>query len=398
MWYQGLAGLSALQILAVLAVFLHLTIVSVTLYLHRYSAHRSLQLNTAIKHLFRFWLWLTTGMSTKEWTAIHRKHHAQCETPQDPHSPVVVGLGKVFWQGTELYKQANTPETLEKYGKGTPDDWVEHHLYAKSALGISLMLIIDILLFGAIGITVWAIQMIWIPLTAAGVINGIGHAWGYRNFESPDAARNILPWGIIIGGEELHNNHHTYPNSPKLSVKWWEFDIGWFWIRTLKLLGLAKVRSMGPLAIRVPGKRLIDIDTTWATLNDRFNILAQYSKQVVFPLVNLEKSKTDRVGKKILNRVKVLICRDQIARIITKGKKPQADIRNLLAQHPNLERIYDMRKALQSIWQKGAQNINEMSQELQAWCLEAEASQIQALKDFADYLRSYSMPRANALH
>jgi len=398
MWYQGLAGLSALQILAVLAVFLHLTIVSVTLYLHRYSAHRSLQLNAAIKHLFRFWLWLTTGMSTKEWTAIHRKHHAQCETPQDPHSPVIVGLSKVFWQGTELYKQANTPETLEKYGKGTPDDWIEHHLYTKSALGISLMLIIDILLFGAIGITVWAIQMIWIPLTAAGVINGIGHAWGYRNFESPDAARNILPWGIIIGGEELHNNHHTYPNSPKLSVKWWEFDIGWFWISALKLMGLAKVGNKGPIAIRVPGKRLIDADTTWATLNDRFNILAQYSKQVVFPLVNLEKSKTDRGGKKILNHVKFLICRDQMARIVAKGKKPQTDIRNLLAQHPNLERIYDMRNALQSIWQKGAQNINEMSQDLQAWCLEAEASQIQALRDFADYLRSYSMPRANALH
>ena len=392
MWYQGLSGFTFFQIFAVLAVFLHLTIVSVTLYLHRYSAHRSLQLNAGIKHLFRFWLWLTTGMSTKEWTAIHRKHHAQCETPDDPHSPVVVGLSKVFWQGTELYKQAGTQETLEKYGKGTPDDWIERHLYAKSALGISLMLIINILLFGAIGITVWAIQMIWIPLTAAGIINGVGHAWGYRNFESPDASRNILPWGIIIGGEELHNNHHTYPNSPKLSVKWWEFDIGWCWITLFKSLGLARVSYQGPIAARIPGKRLIDVDTTWATLNDRFQIMAQYSKQVVAPLINLEKAKTNKAGKRMLNQAKKLICREQNGPAAVNDRTSQVDIRDLLAQHPNLKHIYEMRTALQAIWQKGAQNMNEMVRELQTWCQEAEASQIKSLNDFAEYLRSYSMP------
>lgn len=228
----------------VTAVMTHLTITAVTIYLHRHSAHRALDLRWLPSHFFRLWLWLTTGMKTKEWTAIHRKHHARVEVEGDPHSPQVFGIGKVMWQGTELYKrEAKNAETLEKFGQGTPDDWVERHLYSKyPVLGISLMMSIDFVLFGFIGIVIWAVQMVWIPFFAAGVVNGVGHYWGYRNFDTPDKSRNVVPWGIIIGGEELHNNHHAYPTSARLSNKWWEFDIGWMYIRILALLGLARVK------------------------------------------------------------------------------------------------------------------------------------------------------------
>mgnify|MGYP002713164377 CR=1 FL=1 len=390
MWYQGLAQLSTMQTILTVILFLHLTTVSVTLYLHRFSAHRALQLHPGLQHLFRCWLWLTTGMSTKEWTAVHRKHHATCETEQDPHSPVFKGLKTVLWRGTELYQQAVTPQTLEKYGKGTPDDLLERRLYRHSGLGISLMLAIDLLLFGVIGITVWAIQMLWIPVTAAGIINGLGHACGYRNFECPDASRNIVPWGILIGGEELHNNHHTYPNSPKLAVKRWELDLGWYWIRLFSALGLAQVNYHGPLAERIPGKHRIDLDTAWGALNDRFQIMAHYSRQVVSPLIKDEKSRIDKRKTALLKRAKFFISGERSLWLDRPGV--MQEVKSLLAQHPDLMHIYEMRKALQDIWHQGAHNMNGMMLALQEWCQRAEASQIKALHEFADYLRSYSIP------
>ncbi len=222
----------------------HITIAAVTIYLHRHSAHRALEFHPAVSHFFRFWLWLTTGMRTKEWTAVHRKHHARVETPEDPHSPQIVGIWKVLFAGTELYKkEAANADTLHRFGEGTPDDWLERRLYTPhTMLGLGIMLVIDVVLFGAIGVTVWAVQMVWIPFFAAGVINGVGHYWGYRNFDTPDASRNIVPWGILIGGEELHNNHHAYPTSARLSKEWWEFDIGWLYIRILTVLGFARVK------------------------------------------------------------------------------------------------------------------------------------------------------------
>ncbi len=242
-WWE----LSALALVAVTLVLTHITMISVTVYLHRHSAHRAVDLHPVLKHFFRFWLWMTTGMNTKEWTAIHRKHHATCETVDDPHSPQIQGIKKIFWEGAEVYRAAATPETLKRYGAGTPDDWLERNVYSRYTIGgVSAMLIIDVALFGAAGLTIWAVQMMWTPVFAAGVINGIGHYWGYRNFECHDAARNIVPWGIVIAGEELHNNHHTYPNSAKLSQKPWEFDIGWMYIRLFEILGLAKARSKGP--------------------------------------------------------------------------------------------------------------------------------------------------------
>ena len=247
---HGLLGASWWQIVLFTLVVTHVTIAAVTIFLHRSQAHRALDLHPVVSHFFRFWLWLTTGMVTKEWVAIHRKHHAKCETEEDPHSPVTRGIKTVLLTGSELYRaEAKVGETLKKYGHGTPDDWIERHLYSRfSWQGVALMLIVNLLLFGAVGATVWAVQMLWIPIHAAGIINGIGHFWGYRNFEAADASTNISPWGILIGGEELHNNHHTYPNSAKLSVKKWEFDMGWAWIKLFGFLRLAKVQRVAPIA------------------------------------------------------------------------------------------------------------------------------------------------------
>jgi stearoyl-CoA desaturase (delta-9 desaturase) len=252
----------------------HVTIAAVTIYLHRHQAHRSLDLHWLPAHFFRFWLWLTTGMTTKAWASIHRKHHAKCETEEDPHSPQVFGIKKVFWQGAELYGvEAANEETLRKYGHGTPDDWIERNIYSRFTWqGVGLMLIIDLALFGAIGATVWAVQMMWIPVTAAGVINGIGHFWGYRNFEAPDASRNISPWGILIGGEELHNNHHTYPTSAKLSVKSHEFDFGWLYIRILETLGLAHVKKTPPKIHYADLKPVADEQTLQALVALKANL------------------------------------------------------------------------------------------------------------------------------
>ena len=223
----------------------HLTIVSVTLYLHRCQSHRGVEFHPVVSHAMRAWLWLTTGMTTKQWVAIHRKHHRFSDVEGDPHTPHVYGIWQVLFKGAGLYHSASKDkEMVQQYGVGTPDDWIERKLYIPHhRIGILLMLIIDLLLFGPWGFIVWGVQMIWIPFFAAGVINGVGHWWGYRNGETKDHSHNILPWGIWIGGEELHNNHHLGPASPKFSRKWYEFDIGWFYIRTLSWLGLAKVRT-----------------------------------------------------------------------------------------------------------------------------------------------------------
>lgn len=223
----------------------HITIASVTMYLHRSQAHRAVEFHPIVSHAMRFWLWLTTGMVTKQWVAIHRKHHRFTDVDGDPHSPVVYGIKRVFFKGAGLYHSASKDkEMIQQYGVGTPDDWIEKNVYAAhSRLGILLMLTIDLLLFGPVGLIVWGVQMLWIPFWAAGVVNGIGHWWGYINGSTKDNSRNISPWGVVIGGEELHNNHHLNPASAKLSSKSWEFDIGWMYISILKYLGLAKLRT-----------------------------------------------------------------------------------------------------------------------------------------------------------
>lgn len=389
MWYNGLLDLSAWQLVAVTLLMTHLTIVSVTIYLHRYSAHRALELNGALKHVFRFWLWLTTAQNTREWTAVHRKHHAKCETPDDPHSPLHKGLSTVLRKGAELYREeARNPETLRIYGKNCPDDWIERNVYSRYKLGgIALMAVIDLMLFGTIGITIWAIQMMWIPFWAAGVVNGLGHAIGYRNFECRDAATNLVPWGIVIGGEELHNNHHTYPNSAKLSVKRWEFDMGWAWIRLLSLLGLAKVQRVAPIAHRVEGKANLDMDTAMAILNNRFQIMAQYRKLVIAPLVTQELGRADTSVRHSLRRAKRLLSRETSLL----QDRHHLRIENMLAHSQPLKTIYEKRLALQQIWARTSANGHDMLAAMKDWVHEAEASGIQALRDFAAQLKTYSL-------
>ncbi|WP_263145890.1 delta-9 fatty acid desaturase DesA [Pseudomonas sp. RIT-PI-AD] len=394
MWYNGLLDPSAWQLVAIILVITHVTIVGVTVYLHRFSAHRALELHPALQHFFRFWLWLTTAMNTREWTAIHRKHHAKCETADDPHSPVYKGLGTVLRKGAELYRaEAENEETLRIYGKNCPTDWLERNLYSRYPTGgILLMAIIDLALFGVLGMTVWAIQMMWIPLWAAGVINGLGHAIGYRNFECRDAATNLVPWGILIGGEELHNNHHTYPNSAKLSVKKWEFDLGWAWIKLFCLFRLAKVQRVAPIAHRVEGKGSLDMDTAMAILNNRFQIMAQYRKLVIAPLVKQEVSKADASVRHLYHRAKRLLSRETSLL----EDRHHARIQDLLAQSQALKVIYEKRLALQQIWAKTSSNGHDMLAAIKEWVQEAEASGIQSLREFAEQLKTYSLRPAAA--
>ena len=279
--YNGLFDLPWWGYVVVALVLTHITIAAVTIFLHRHQAHRALDLHPIPSHFFRFWLWLTTGMVTREWAAIHRKHHAKCETADDPHSPQTRGLRKVLWQGAELYRaEAKNPETLQRYGHGTPDDWLERNVYRHSVLGVSIMLVIDVIAFGALGLTIWAVQMVWIPFWAAGVVNGIGHYWGYRNYDCVDASRNISPWGILIGGEELHNNHHSFATSAKLSSKWYEFDIGWMYIRILELLGLAKVKKIIPQPKFGEAKAVPDFDTLQAVVTHRYDVMTHYMRSL----------------------------------------------------------------------------------------------------------------------
>ncbi len=389
MWYNGLLDLSAWQLVGITLLMTHVTIVSVTVYLHRYSAHRALELNGALKHFFRFWLWLTTAQNTREWTAVHRKHHAKCETPEDPHSPVYKGLGTVLRKGAELYREeARNPETLRIYGKNCPDDWIERNLYSRYKLGgIALMAVVDLLLFGTIGITIWAVQMMWIPFWAAGVVNGLGHALGYRNFECRDAATNLVPWGIVIGGEELHNNHHTYPNSAKLSVRRWEFDMGWAWIRLFCLLRLAKVQRVAPIAHRVAGKASLDMDTALAILNNRFQIMAQYRKLVIGPLVKQELARVDASVRHHFRRAKRLLSRETSLL----QDRHHVRIESMLAHSQALKTIYEKRLALQQIWARTSANGHDMLAAMKDWVHEAETSGIHALRDFAAQLKTYSL-------
>lgn len=388
MWYNGLLDLTWVQLILVTLALTHVTIISVTLYLHRHSAHNALELHPVLTHFFRFWLWLTTSINTKEWTAIHRKHHATCETENDPHSPVVKGIRKVLFEGAELYAEAVTPETLERFGKNTPDDWVERNVYTRFRNGgIALMFLIDVLLFGVNGIWIWAVQMMWIPIWAAGVVNGLGHYVGYRNFECHDNARNISPLGIIIGGEELHNNHHTYPNSAKLSRRWYEVDIGWGYIRLFQLFGLARPKGFRPVVHWVPGKQEVDVETVQAIANNRFDILRQYRKRVMEPVLRQQKAMMDETIRPRYRRVKKLLSRD----VSLIPPQDQVQLETVLESHPVLRQIYDMNQELQALWRRRGVKPQEKLQALMAWCREAEASGIRYLEDFAAHLRAYSL-------
>lgn len=390
----GLIQLPWWGYLCVILVLTQFTILAVTLYLHRCQAHRALELHPVISHFFRFWLWLTTGIVTKEWAAIHRKHHAKVETSDDPHSPVAKGIKKVFFQGAELYrKESRNLETMDKYGEGTPDDWLERNVYAtRSTLGISIMAAVDILLFGTMGITIWALQMVWIPFFAAGVVNGIGHFWGYRNFEVKDASRNIIPLGVFIGGEELHNNHHAYATSAKFSAKWWEIDSGWYVIRFLQLFGLARPKRVVPKPLMNPAKNQIDIDTLSALITYRFQVMARYAREVILPAVRQEKKQADKGSRSLLRRARIVLMRDASLMKTTQHQR----LMTVLENFQSLRVVYQFRLRLQDIWSRRTASQKELIEALQEWCQQAEASGIEALLRFSNRLKMYVPQQGNA--
>jgi stearoyl-CoA desaturase (Delta-9 desaturase) len=384
---HGLVAASWWQIILYALVTTHITIASVTLYLHRHQAHRAMDLHAIPSHFFRFWLWLGTGQVTKEWVSVHRKHHAKCETMDDPHSPQAHGIETVFWKGAELYRaETKNKETLSKFGHGTPNDWIERNLYTRfSWQGVGLMLIINLALFGAAGLAVWAVQMAWIPVTAAGIINGIGHYWGYRNFESPDASTNISPWGILIGGEELHNNHHTYPTAARFSVKPYEFDIGWFYIRVLERLGMATVKKVPPKLQLGTIQPVADEKTLEALIAHRYEVMAGFARELrragKSELAALKAKQADVSVLKAANR---WLHRDDDK--VPETARPQ--IAQARAEHPVLDKMVTMREELRQMWMTTSASREQLAAELQAWCRRAEESGIAALQEFSMKLRS----------
>ncbi len=387
---HGMWSLAWWQVLLFTLALTHITMISVTVFLHRHQAHRALDLHTAVAHFFRLWLWLTTGQVTKEWAAIHRKHHAKCEQPDDPHSPQIYGIRKVLLEGAELYRaESRNKETMARYGHGTPDDWIERNLYTRfSWQGVGLMLVINLTLFGALGLTVWAVQMAWTPIMAAGIINGAAHYWGYRNFESPDASTNISPWGIIIAGEELHNNHHTYPTSAKLSVKPYEFDIGWMYISILQFAGLARVKKTPPKAAYGDVRPVADEKTLEALIANRYEIMAGFAQQMRATVrEELESMKARSADSAVIKAAKLWAHRDA-------EKVPPAAVAQLAlarAASPVLDQMVTMREELRQLWLNTAVSREQLTAELAAWCRRAEDSGIATLREFSFKLRATRM-------
>jgi len=386
----GLADFSWWQIVVYTLVTTHVTIAGVTIYLHRCMAHRALDLHPVMSHFFRAWLWLTTGMVTREWAAIHRKHHAKCETPDDPHSPQTRGLKKVLLEGAELYRaEAKNRETIEKFGHGCPDDWIERNVYSKySVFGVYLTLLIDVLLFGAIGLTVFAVQMLWIPVTAAGIINGLGHYWGYRNWDAADASTNIFPWGILIGGEELHNNHHAFASSAKLSSKWYEFDIGWMYIRLMSMVGLAKVRRVAPTPKFAAAKPVVDFDTLQAVIHHRYDVMSAFAQSVRRACV--EEARRLRSVRPSEGRL-LSAARGWLQVDAAKWSADQrAKLSEIFAASERVKKIVEMRNELSAVWERSNLSREQLLQLLQQWCVRAEASGVRALQDIALRMRCYA--------
>lgn len=386
----GVLGLGWWQLALVLLVFTQLTIFSVTLYLHRSQAHRGVDFHPVVAHFFRFWTWLTTSMITKEWVAIHRKHHAKVETEDDPHSPVTRGIGQVFWRGVELYREARgMREDIEQYGRGTPDDAIERRLYTPYAtFGPVLLFAINTVLFGLPGIALWAIQMAWIPFWAAGVVNGLGHWWGYRNYESADTSTNLTPWAFWIGGEELHNNHHAFPSSARFAMRRWEFDIGWSAIRLLQAMRLAKVLRVAPAMDVRPNIAVPDADTLKALLSHRFQAMTDYQRNVFMPALREEARYAGAKLRRLLPR--------RLRRgLVNDGRwlKPdsRAQLSEWVAQRPRIRTLVEYRARLATLLEARGHDAAERLRQLQAWCREAEESGIAALQAYAARLKGYTL-------
>jgi stearoyl-CoA desaturase (delta-9 desaturase) len=382
---DGLLGLGGWGKLAMTVLFIQISMMAVTLYLHRDQAHRAIDLHPALRHFFRLWIWLTSGMVTREWVAVHRKHHALCDQQGDPHSPVVFGLQKVLLEGAELYRvDSRKPEVVEKYGKGTPDDWIEQNLYLRStSLGIYTTLLLDILLFGVIGISIFAVQMVTMPVFAAGVINGLGHARGYRNFESNDASTNLTPVAVLIGGEELHNNHHAFPSSAKFSVQPWEFDLGWAYIVLFRAFGACQVRRLVPHPEIAPHPRMVDLETVRAVLVNRMHVLRDYTRRVTLPVLHREE-RANQGNPMLLAARKLLVRRPNLL-----DDTARARLAHLLASNHALHTVHEFQHRLVALWEQANTSNEALVRQLRQWCAEAEASGIGALQEFAARLRGY---------
>lgn len=388
----GLTGAGLGGMALYLLVVTQLTIFSVTLYLHRSQAHRGVDFHPALSHFFRFWVWLTTAMRTKEWVAIHRKHHARCETEEDPHSPQFHGINKVLWRGVELYQEsARDRSIMDKYGRGTPEDWLERKLYHPlNSLGPTLMFVIDFALFGAAGIALWAIQMLWIPFWAAGVVNGLGHWWGYRNFETADTATNLSPWAVWIGGEELHNNHHTFPSSAKFSLRKWEFDIGWAAICLFEKLGLAKVLRVAPALDARPNIAMPDAETLKAVLTHRYQVMTEYFRGVVLPTLREEMHAAGESLKALPRRLRKGLADG--GRWLDHESRER--LHALVDNRPTLRAVVEYRQRLAAVME--LRGPEAMLQALQEWVREAEASGIRALEEFSARLKGYALAPVRA--
>jgi stearoyl-CoA desaturase (delta-9 desaturase) len=389
-YMYGLLDLSFWGYVAVSFIMVQITVLSVTLYLHRDAAHRAMDLHPAIRHFCRFWLWMSTGIVTREWVAIHRKHHARCETPDDPHSPQVEGLRKVLLEGAELYQaEAMNGETLEKYGRGTPDDWLENRLYSSHRnLGIIAFVVACLVLFGVPGIIMIAVQMASQPLLAAGIINGVGHYAGYRNFECDDASRNIVPWALLLGGEELHNNHHAFPSSARFSIQRWEVDIGWGAIRVLRVLGLAHVRRVAPKPAVQPGRAVVDLETARAIIVNRMHVMRDYTRSVTVPVFRRELVNLRDRGLSLPRRAKLLFVRQPD--LLDPGAR--ARLSELLESSQALKTVHEFRERLKALWDgKGTVSNERLIAQIKEWCQQAESSGIRVLQDFAATLRGYTM-------
>jgi stearoyl-CoA desaturase (delta-9 desaturase) len=392
-YLYGILGLSFWGYVACTVVMIQITMMAVTLYLHRDQAHRAIDLHPVLRHFFRFWIWCTSGMLTREWVAVHRKHHAFCETQDDPHSPQIYGIRKVLLEGAELYRvEKNNRETVEKYGRGAPDDWLERNVYLRVPYGgILLCLFLNLLLFGIPGITIFAIQMMSMPLFAAGIVNGLGHYSGYRNFESDDAARNLVPWGLFIGGEELHNNHHAFPTSAKFSVRPWEFDIGWLYIRAFQALRLAKVNKVAPHPVLVESpSRQVDLENLRAIIINRMHVLRDYTRHVTLPVLKKERAMAIAAGSKALKRAKKLLVRQPV--LLDDAARDR--LKQLLSDNAALQTVHEFRERLRSLWSGSNLSNEKLLAQLKEWCNEAEASGIKVLEDFAARLRSYHLATA----
>jgi stearoyl-CoA desaturase (Delta-9 desaturase) len=396
-YYYGLANLGIWGYIVVTLLWLHGTMMAVTLYYHRDQAHRAVDLHPVVRHICRFWLWINTGSSTREWVAVHRKHHAHCEKEGDPHSPRLYGLKRVLLEGAELYRTAaRDRETLEKYAKGTPNDWLENNLYhhpVRSYYGIALLVVADLVLFGVPGIIMIALQLSNMPFMAAGIINGLCHAKGYRNFETDDASTNLWPLGLLVAGEELHNNHHAFPTSARFSMRPHEVDMGWLHLKVLVALKLAKIRRVASAPeLEATSRATTELDDLRAIIVNRMHVLRHYTYNVTLPVLRREVESLGDNANSLLRATRQHLSWQPEMLDETARRR----LAELAARHPTFHTVLQFRNELKQLWE-GAHTSNErLLAEFREWCVRAEKSGIQGLEEFVAYLKSFRAMREPA--